>query len=379
MRPAAFVPALMLIAAVYGTTAPAQDQSPAAAPKVIVAAAAMREVVDDATFVARVEAVDAVDLIARVEGFLEEIVVKNGQRVRAGDRLFEIEAETYAASVAGAEADLARAEANLALARVELDRRRQLVARDAAPQSELDVALANEKVAEADLAAAEAALRRARLNLSYTGIAAPIEGRIGRVQSSVGDLVGPGTGALATIVRERPIFVTFSLSERQYTTIVQQTLDDGGDATTPPADLPVTVTLANGTTLDETGALAFTDNRIDPSTGTIAVRAQFANASGLLVDGAFVSVRIAEATPTARLVVPQAAVQRDQRGDFVLVIGSEQTVEQRYIETGRTVGTDFIVTSGLQDGESVIVEGLQRVRPGVPVDPVLRGTAASEG
>lgn len=360
--------------------APATAQAPGGdAPRVTVAAATTRDVIDDATYVGRVEAVDKVEIIPRIEGFLEEIGVRNGQQVSAGDALFRIEDDAYRASLAGAEADLARAEANLALSRVELDRRRQLVERDASPQSELDVALANEKVAEADLAAAEAALARARLDLSYADIRAPIAGRIGRVDFSIGDLVSPGAGALVTIVREEPIFVTFSLSERQFTTFLQEARDGGDSPDAPPSDLPVYVTLANGTDLGEVGQLAFGDNRIDPATGTIAIRAQFDNVERLLVDGAFVTVRIAASEPVPRLVVPQSAVQRDQRGDFVLVVGSEQTVEQRYIETAGTIEADFIVRSGLQDGESVIVEGLQRVRPGVPVDPVLMGTASTEG
>jgi membrane fusion protein (multidrug efflux system) len=376
IRPA--LPALLMFLAAWPGAGQAQ-QAGQAAPRVTVAAAITEDVVQDASFIARVEATDTVDLIARVTGFVRAVDVQDGAEVAEGDLLFEIESEQYAAVVAARRADLAQAEANQTLAEVELDRRRELVARQAVAQSELDVAQANQQVAAAAVRAAEAALAQAELDLGYTRITAPFAGRIGRIGASPGELVGPTSGALATLVREAPVFVSFALGERQLFDVMQAALAAGGSIGAPQDRIDVTLRLPNGTEYGETGTIAFGDNRVDPATGTLAVRAEFANADRLLVDGAFVTARLAQQDPVPMLTIPQAAVQRDQRGSFVLVVGAEQTVEQRYVATGRTIGASVAVTEGLREGETVIVEGLQRVRPGVPVEAVLAGTAVGDG
>lgn len=344
------------------------------APSVTVAAAVTEDVVQDTNFVGRIEARNSVNLVARVTGFVESISVKDGAEVSTGDVLFRIEPEQYDAIVTARRADLSQAEANLTLAEIELDRSRTLVAREAVAQSELDKAQADEKVAVAQVHAAEAALAQAELDLSYTRITAPFDGRIGRVGASTGELVSPSSGELATLVSEAPVYVTFSLGESALYDVMQAALAAGGSIGAPTGQIDVTLRLPNGTDYGETGTLAFGDNRVDPTTGTLAVRAQFENADRLLVDGAFVTARLAAKEPVSTLTIPQAAVQRDQRGAFVLVVGPEQTVEQRYITTGQQVGTSIAVEDGLQEGETVIVEGLQRVRPGVPVNAVLAGS-----
>ena len=359
-----------MAAALLAAPAGAQTPPAAAAPKVTVAAARIEQITGDTTFIGRVEAVDSVALVARVSGYLRAVEVANGAQVTAGQALFVIEPENYEATVQSSKAQLERAKAAQTLARIELDRKEQLVRKGAVPQSELDIATANEKAAQADIAAAAAALQQAELNLSYTRMTAPFDGQIGRIAKSVGDLVGPDTGALATLVRTSPIYVTFSVSERQIANLMEARLADGANPSTTPMELPIQVDLPNGKRLDEVGVLAFSDNRIDPATGTLAVRAEFPNAAGLLIPGAFVTLHVQTAEPRPEIVIPQAAVQRDQRGPFVLVIGAQQTVEQRYVTTGGTEGTEVIVDSGLAPGESVIVEGLQRVKPGVPVQPV---------
>lgn len=371
--PLRFVAPFACAAVVSLLASAAVAQGDAPPPKVSVAAAYTQAITDESVFIGKGEAVDSVDLVARVGGFLREIAVEDGARVSQGDLLFKIEPEQYMATLAAREADLARAEANLELTRIELERKRQLVARDASPQSELDIAQANESVAAAEIKAAQAAIEQARLDLSYTDIVAPFDGAIGRIARSQGDLVGPTTGALATLVRQQPIFVAFSVSEKQLADIRLAALEAGGAPGEPP-DLPVLVDLPNGTRLDEIGKLVFGDNRIDPSTGTLTVRALFDNAQTLILDGSFVNIHIESAEPVDRLLVPQAAVQRDQKGEFVLVVTSESMVEQRYVTTAGQHETALIVADGLREGESVIVEGLQRVRPGVPVDAVLSGT-----
>jgi membrane fusion protein (multidrug efflux system) len=360
---------LALLLALWPVAAAAQ-QSPAA-PRVLVAAAVTRDVVQDASFIGRVEATDSTAIVARVSGFVRNIAVANGVAVQEGDLLIEVEQDQYEATVAMRRAEVSSAEANRALAEVELNRRRELVARAAVAQSELDVALANFQAAEAAVQAAQAALRQAELELSYTRITAPFDGRLGRIGVSRGELVGPGTGPLVTLVREAPVFVRFTLDERQFFDTLAQVASEGEEIGETAARLDVTLRLPNGSAFGETGRIAFGDNRVDPTTGTIAVRAAFENAGRMLVDGAFVTVRLAQRDPVPMLTIPQAAVQRDQSGPFVLVVGAEQTVEQRRVATAQQVGTDVVVAEGLREGEAVIVEGLQRVRPGVPVDAVF--------
>lgn len=363
-----------LVASLF-LAAPIRAQEEAAPPKVSVAAAYTKEITQEVSFIGRAEAIDDVDIVARVSGFLQEVMVDNGAHVEQDEMLFRIEPDLYQATLDARKADLDRANANLELAKVELARKEELLRREAVPASEVDVARANELVAEAEIKAANAAIQQAELDLSYTQISAPFPGRLGRVQISVGDVVGPNNPALVSLVREAPIYVAFSLTEKQMVTILEQ-YDQTVEGLASSSDSPkVFVTLPNGTELDETGTIVFGDNRIDPQTGAIALRAEFKNESRLLLDGSFLTVRLQALEPVERTLVPQAAIQRDQRGDFVLVVNDQQMAEQRYIQTGDTVDSAIIVTEGLQPGEAVIVEGLQRVRPGVAVDAVTAGTS----
>lgn len=360
-----------------GTVMPgvAQDAGGEAV-KVSVAAAYTEDLIDEASFIGKGQAIDKVDIVARVSGFLKEALVKDGRPVKQGDLLFRIEPDAYEAALEARKADLARAEASLELARIELARKQELVNRQASPQSEVDVARANEKVAEADVQAAQAAIRAAELDLSYTEIIAPFDGRIGATDRSVGDIVGPNTPALVTVVREQPMQVSFSLSEKQYVTLLDHMQSEAHEISDSDKTPDVYVTLPTGDRLDEAGRVVFIDNRIDPTTGTIEFRAEFPNESRLIVDGAFVDVSIQSLRPDSKLLIPQAAVQRDQRGDFVLIVTPDQRVEQRYVTLGRQHEAAYVVTEGMREGETVIVEGLQRVRPGAIVEAVLAGSPA---
>lgn len=353
----------------------AQD---APAPKVSVAAAYVDELLEQVIFIGKGEAIDKVDLVARVSGFVDKIHVQDGQIVSEGDLLFEIEPEVYEAALSARQADLAQAEANLRLSEVELVRKTELFERDVGTEADRDVALADNEVAKAQVEIAKAAIEQAQLDVDYTKVHAPFDGRVGRTAVSVGELVGPGSAPLINIVRTAPIYAEFSLTERQLVTVMERQnakideLTDEGKAPTVHAILP------NGEELDEVGRIVFADNRIDPTTGTITLRAKFDNERGLLLDGAFLNLRIASSEPSEVLMIPQAAVQRDQRGDFVLVVGQQQTVEQRYVTLGRQVEAAVVVEDGMREGETVIVEGLQRVRPGVEVDAVLAGQPTEE-
>lgn len=356
-------------------TAWAQD---APAPKVTVAAAYNEELVDQAIFIARGEAVDKVDLVARVSGFVDDVLVRDGQIVSEGDLLFQIEPDTYEATLAARKADLNAANANLDFTEADLARKTELFERDVGSEADRDVAFANNQVAIADVGIAEAAIKLAQLDVDYTQVHAPFDGRVGRVGVSVGELVGPSSAPLLTIVRVSPIYVEFSLTEREFINVLEQ-LDTTANRLADDDVAPdVYAILPNGEELEETGEVVFVDNRINPTTGTVSVRAEFPNTRELIIDGSFLNIRIESPVSREFLMIPQAAVQRDQRGDFVLVVGQQQTVEQRYVSLGRQVETAVVVEDGMREGETVIVEGLQRVRPGVEVSAVLSGTAVGE-
>lgn len=349
----------------------AQDEAPVV--KVSVAAAYNEELIDEVSFIGKGRAIDRVEIIARVDGFLQEVMVEDGVKVEEGQLLYQIEPDAYEATLEARHADLAQAEAKLELAGIELARKVELARRGTAPQSEEDKARANELVAQASVQAAHAAIRTAELDLSYTQIHAPFPGRIGTTTRSVGDIVGPNTPALVLLVREQPIQVEFSVSEKQIVNLVENGRTEEGESFDAATSPDVFVTLPNGSQLEESGKVVFIDNRVDPTTGTIALRAEFTNDRQLIIDGAFLDVTIQALEPDTRLLVPQAAVQRDQRGDFVLVVTSDALVEQRYIVLGKQHETAVVVEDGMREGETVIVEGLQRVRPGVKVESVLAG------
>lgn len=346
-------------------------------PSVSVAAAHNKEINQSTNFVGQIAAVDQVGLLARVSGFLEKKAVKDGAVVKQGDLLFTIEKQQYQAALEKAQADLASAKADAALKAADEKRDKDLFEKGHVSEAAYEATQAQKQQADASVQAADAAVKEADLNLSYTDISAPFPGQIGKTTFSVGEVVGPSSGALANLVRLDPVYVNFSVSESQYLNAVKTHGIDPTDL--DPSKTPaVTLTLPNGETYGETGQIVFIDNQVDPKTGTISFRAEFKNADSRLISGTYVTVIIAAPQKTKALLIPQAAVQRDQKGPFVLVVNAQETVENRPIDLGDTVGTDYIVKSGLQEGERVIVQGLQKVRPGVPVNAVLADAPAEK-
>lgn len=360
----------------FGTAAraPQAATAPPPAPAVGVRLAAMKGVSQSFEFVGRVKAIEKVELRARVEGFLEKVLFREGQDVKAGELLYQIEKVQFQAALDQAKANLAVAEATLTNAKVEYERSLELSKRNFSPQSDVDQKKAALDTATGRVMQVKAALTQAQVSLDYTDIRAPIDGRIGRTAYTVGNLVNPASGVLATIVSQDPVYVLFPVSVRDLEAIREaRRKEDGG-----MAKIDIRVRLPNGQEYPHRGVWNLTDPQVDPQTDTLIMRATMPNPDRTLSDGQFVTAIVRERQEEPRLVVPQAALQVDQSGYYVLVVNDQHKVEQRRVQTGPQRGTDVVVTSGVKDGEKVIVDGIQKVRPGQIVqETVLR--AASGG
>ncbi len=369
-------PAIILLLAMLA----ACDQQEASAPpqpppSVTVTPVARRAIVESVEFVGRVEAVDSVDLRARVQGFLTERQFREGEDVEVDELLFVIDPAPFQAQVDLAAANLAAAQAAVPETRRALERSEQLFSRGNVSEATLDQARAAAQQAEAAVAARQAELQQARINLSYTRISSPIAGRIGRAAFSVGNLIGPDSGVLANVTSVDPIYVSFPISERLLVARRQESIESG-----QPIDLSEVVLrlrLSNNSPYAQEGRIDFVGTAVDLRTGTVPVRGQFPNPNRLLQPGQFVTVVVSGRDPVSALVVPQAAIQEDQTGRYVLAVDQDNQVQVRRVTTGEQQGTDWVIQSGLQEGETVIVQGVQRVRPGAAVNPVMASAAVS--
>lgn len=339
---------------------------PTPPPAVVIEKIEVQQVSNPMQFTARVEAIEAVDIRARVTGFLHSVTFKDGQVVKVGDTLFEIEPNELDALVASARAQVARAEATRTSAEQTLARNRDLFARRTVSQAVLDEAQAAFDVAAADVQVAEATLNTAELNLSYARITAPISGSIGRSTFTIGNLVGPDSGSLARIVSLDPIRVAFAMTEGLLVTVRQQQANGG---TIDPDALKLSLRLANGTDYGEPGRVEFVENEVDPQTGTVTARAVFPNPNHVLIPGQFVTLSVQEKEVPSLPVVPQTAVLQDREGRFVYLLGNGNIVSQRRINTGVRVGSGWAITEGLSGGEEVVVQGIQRLADGMTVQP----------
>lgn len=329
-------------------------------PSVSVIPVTSRPVTETRDFVGRIVAVDKVDIVARVSGFIEERNFTEGQQVKTGDLLFRIEQATYKAAVDQQRANLAKAKATQTNTALQLARGKELIRNQSIPQSTLDQRAADDAAAQADVLQAQALLEQAEINLGYTEIRSPIDGKIGLANFTVGNLVEPTSGRLATIVSQDPIYITFQASERdvlEYKARIAESADKNPHVT-------IHIKLPSGKIYEHPGITNFLDVQVDPNTDTQIVRAQVPNPDGLLVPGGIVGVIVERGTPQAALLVPQAAVQLDQAGRYVMVVDEAKKVELRRVTTGIEQGPDVVVTQGLKEGELVIVEGVQKVRPG---------------
>jgi membrane fusion protein, multidrug efflux system len=313
----------------------------------------------------RFEAVDRVELRARVAGTVAAVHFREGALVKAGAPLLTIDPAPYAAEVDRAQAQVAAAQSRVTHTRGEAQRAQRLWDERAISQREFDERQNAAREAQAQLQAAQAALQSARLDLGYTQLRAPIAGRMGRLEVTTGNLVsaGPGSPVLATLVSVSPIYASFDAEESLVTGVLASL---GGATQAPLERVPVQATVA-GRTLE--GRLQLVDNQVDVRSGTVRLRATFDNADGALMPGQFARLRLGELQSKPALLINERAVGTDQSKRFVMVVGADQKTVWREVTLGSSVNGLRIVTSGLQAGEQIVVNGLQRVRPGVTVAP----------
>lgn len=339
---------------------------------VTTAPATVRSVVESQEFPARLEAVEAVAVRSRITGYIQEVHFAQGAEVRKGDLLVTIDPRPIQARVAKAEADIAAIASRIDLARLELARTQKLMASQATSQRELDEKAAAVKDLEASMKAARAALDASRLDLSFTRITAPITGRVGKAEITAGNFVqteGPESPMLTTIVSSGPIYVTFETDER---TFVKYGLR--GRGTVKGGRLPVEVALSGETGFPHAATLVYVDNRVDPQTGNVRMRALLDNRDGTLVPGLYARVRLADpAGAKDTVTVPDQAVGTDQDRKFVYVVGADKKATYRAVQTAQVADGQRIIVEGLKAGEQVIVNGLMRVRPGQPVAATPEG------
>ncbi len=331
-------------------------------PKVTVTAAEMKAVSLIEVFTGRVEAVNRVDLIARVPGFVKSINFKDGSSVKAADVLIEIEPDSYEATVTEIQGQIQAAQAAKKLADIELDRQQKLYTTGDTPQAVVQKAQAQQGEADGHVLELQGSLQNAQLNLSYTKINAPFDGRIGLTDLSVGAFVSPDGGTLLSLSSIDPIHVTFPVTEAE---LLEFRTRRAKASDTEPLELQLI--LADGTTYGETGSIEVADTRVQSRTDSVLVRGSFPNADGSLIDNQLVRVLVTDPTQDKSLVIPAKALQRDQSGYFVFTVGSDGKVEKRQIQLDRTEGTEAVISDGLSEGDKVITDGLQKVHAGVEV------------
>ena len=346
-----------------GKSEPTASSAAAPPPAVTVVRAVVEDVTPTRTFTGRIQAMDKVDLRTRVQGFLEKRLFQEGADVKEGDLLFVIEKPPYETAVADAKGAIERAQGALKLAEVEVDRFRELVKKQAAAQNDLDLRVAKHTEARGALMQSQAGLEKAELDPSYTDVKAPLSGRIGAAAYSVGSFVSPSSEPLATLVRQDPTYVVFPVSYRLILELRRQQAEKGED----PRAVKVKLRLADGSFYAHTGTLNFIDVEVSPGTDTLLIRAELPNPDRLLIDGGLVTAVAEAAKPQRALVVPQQAILADQAGLYVLVVDAESKVQVRRIESAPAIDGRVPVKKGVAEGDRVVVDGVQKVRPGIAV------------
>ncbi|QDU29770.1 Efflux pump periplasmic linker BepF [Anatilimnocola aggregata] len=362
---------LLILGVLAAGCAPQADYVPPPLPNVTVAKPLVVRLTDELEYTGNLQATDSVQIRARVNGYLDKIHFRDGDTVKEGELLFEIEKAPFVAALNSAKAGQLKAEANLALAEAEFKRTEPLVERGALAVQELDVKRANVATAKADVDSAKAAVQQATLNLEYTQVKSPIGGRISRHMVDMGNLVEAQTTILTMIEKYTPIHAYFNVSESDVAVLPQQM--EGSptpdEQPTTAEELkndkrpPVFLGLPSEVGYPHEGRLDYTQLGIDPRTGTQQRRAYFLNANQQLIPGSFIRIRVPFGDESPKLLVPERAVGVDQRGEYVLIVNVKNVVEERRVVLGSNRSGLRVVLSGLQPDERVIINGLQRVRP----------------
>jgi RND family efflux transporter MFP subunit len=375
MRP--FIPVVAvssaLLLGVFTLGRSSKPPAPPPAQAVTVATVLERNITEWDEFTGRLEAVDQVEIRARVSGYIKRVAFAEGKEVSRGEVLFEIDPRPYQADLARAEAELERARSAAKLAESEVQRAHKLVDVQAISREEFDSRTSAEAQGGATVRAAEAAVQTARLNLEWTKVRSPISGRVSNALVTEGNLVqaGPPAGeVLTTVVSADSMYLYFDSDEQTYLRYAGRARSSGG-TNWRTARLPVFLGLANESGFPHEGRLDFVDNQVDPQTGTIRTRAVFSNRSRALTPGLFARVKLVGTEKQSATLVRDAAIGTDQDRKFVLVVGAGDTLAYRPVVPGRLSDGLRIVTSGLKPGERIVVNGLMRVRPGMKVSPTL--------
>lgn len=358
---------------------------PGGPPSVGVAKAERRGVTEKNEYVGRVQATDRVDIVARVTAFIQERLFTEGGEVQKGDLLYRLERGPFEADLAARQAAVAQTMALLRNATITLNRAQSLLGTPAGQRSIVDDAAAQQASQAAQLQAAQAQVRSSQINLDYTEIHAPITGKIGRTTLTIGNVVSPTSGSLVTIVSQDPMYVLFPVSVREVLSLRSRYAGKGGLEAQN-----VRLRLADGSLYKQVGKIDYADPTVSANTDTLTLRARMPNpvrgdskpgeiVSRDLVDGEFVTAILEGAEPVEALVIPRVAILQDQQGSYVFVVDAQKKVQQRRVKLGQSSSETAVVLDGLSEGEMVVVDGLQRVRPGIEVNPVPVGGGPPAG
>jgi RND family efflux transporter MFP subunit len=337
------------------------------APQVSVALVLERQITNFQEFTGRIEAVERVELRPRVSGYIESVAFQEGADVKKGDVLFVIDPRPYEATLKRARAELARAQSGDRQAQTERERAGKLLSLRALSQEEFDARTTGSEKSGADVQAAQAAVDAAELDLSFTRVRAPITGIVGRAEITAGNFVTSGDSLLTRLVSIDPVYVRFEGDEAAYLRQEQYTREQGKAAARKPQS--VYIGLANEEGYPHEGVMVFTDNQLDPATGTIRARARLSNRDRLFTPGLFARVRLGEGASHPAVLIEDSAVGTDQTRRFVYVVKADNSLEYREVELGALHEGLRVVRKGLAGGETIVVNGLMRVRPGITINP----------
>jgi membrane fusion protein (multidrug efflux system) len=369
LRSRACAAAVLVLSVAAAVPAAAQQAQPAAVP-VGTVYAERQSISDIRDFVGRVEATGRVDIRARVQGYLEQVLFKEGDIVKKGDQLYQIEKGLFQAAVEAAKGALERSKAAKTLTAIQLQRAQELLEKNAGTAVARDQALAADQQAQGQILADQANLDTANINLGYTDIASPISGKVSKTNVTAGNVVGPDSGVLTLIVSQDPMYISFPVSQRE---LLQAQLSGRGMDLT---NIKIKIRFADGSTYKHEGTVNFIDVSVDRATDTVLARATMSNPDGALIDGQLVSVAVEAGAPQDKVVVPQSALIADQQGVYVFAVEDGKAVVKR-IKTGGESGPNIVVDEGLKGGEQIIVEGLQSIRPGQAVQAAPAATIPS--